>query len=57
MASQDVVVCSFYTDDPYYREYGEKLRKNLDALGLSHELREIHKKSHGEPMLTTSPSR
>lgn len=47
VASQDVVICSFYTDDPYYREYGEKLRKNLDALGLSHELREIHK-SEGE---------
>ena len=45
MASNlDVVVCSFYTADDYYRAHGERLAKNLDALGVEYVLREIEKK-------------
>lgn len=38
----DVVVCSFYTDDDYYRGWAAKLEQNLDELGISHVLREVH---------------
>ena len=38
----DVVVCSFYTDDDYYRGWARKLEQNLDELGISHVLREVH---------------
>ncbi|MBE1876363.1 polysaccharide pyruvyl transferase family protein [Myceligenerans pegani] len=37
----DVIVCSFYTADDYYRGHGERLRAVLDRLGVAHELREI----------------
>lgn len=37
-----MVVCSFYTDDDYYREWARKLEKNLDELGIPHVLREVH---------------
>lgn len=39
----DVVVCSFYTDDDYYRGWAHKLEQNLDDLGVAHVLREVHK--------------
>jgi hypothetical protein len=45
MASNlNVVVCSFYTADDYYRAHGERLAKNLEELGVEYELREIEKK-------------
>jgi hypothetical protein len=37
------VVCSFYTDDEYYRAQAEILRADLDALGVDYVLEEIHK--------------
>ena len=40
---EDIVVCSFYTDDDYYRGHAATLRNTLDRLGLVHELEEIHK--------------
>lgn len=39
----DVIFCSFYTDDDYYRAYADKLRENFEALGFPYELLEIHK--------------
>lgn len=39
----DVIVCSFYTDDEYYREWARVLRDNLDGLGVPHVLREVHR--------------
>ncbi|MFH8252160.1 polysaccharide pyruvyl transferase family protein [Microbacterium sp. B2969] len=39
----DLVVCSFYTDDDYYRQSANRLRGNLDELGVSHVLREVRK--------------
>ncbi len=39
----DVVICSFYTDDEYYRGWANKLRQNLDDLGIAYVLREVHK--------------
>jgi hypothetical protein len=39
----DIIVCSFYTDDEYYRAHGERLSKNLTDLGVSFVLREISK--------------
>ena len=45
MASNlNVVVCSFYTADDYYRQHGERLAKKLDELGVEYVLREIEKK-------------
>jgi hypothetical protein len=41
--SSDVVVCSFYTADDYYRAHGKRLQENLERLGISHALREIEK--------------
>jgi hypothetical protein len=44
MASNlNVVVCSFYTADDYYRAHGERLAKNLEKLGVEYVLREIEK--------------
>jgi len=40
----NVVVCSFYTADDYYREHGGRLAKNLEGLGVEYVLREIEKK-------------
>jgi hypothetical protein len=40
----DIIVCSFYTNDEYYRAHGERLAKNLTNLGVAFELREIEKK-------------
>jgi len=39
----DVIVCSFFTDDEYYRGWAKKLEENLDDLGIAHVLREVHK--------------
>jgi hypothetical protein len=40
----NVVVCSFYTADDYYRAHGERLAKKLDELGVEYVLRELEKK-------------
>ena len=48
MASPDVVICSFFTDDDYYRGHANNLRTNLESLGLAYELREIHKEEGEE---------
>ena len=36
-----LLVCSFFTDDDYYRNHGKELEENLLALGIDHELSEI----------------
>ena len=36
-------MCSFYTDDDYYRGWARKLEQNLDDLGIAHVLREVHR--------------
>ena len=41
MTSHDVVICSFFTDDDYYRDHANNLRTNLESLGLAYEFREI----------------
>ncbi|SDR90953.1 Polysaccharide pyruvyl transferase [Nocardioides scoriae] len=43
MDHSDVVVCSFYTADDYYRDHADQLRKNLADLGLHGELEEVAK--------------
>lgn len=43
-SNSNVIVCSFYTADDYYRAHGERLAKNLEALGVEYVLREIEKK-------------
>jgi hypothetical protein len=43
-SNSNVIVCSFYTADDYYRSHGEKLAKNLQSLGVEYVLREIEKK-------------
>lgn len=48
MESANVVICSFYTDDDYYRGHADNLRKNLESLGLAYELQEIHKQEGEE---------
>jgi hypothetical protein len=42
-SNSNVIVCSFYTADDYYRAHGERLAKELDALGVEYVLREIEK--------------
>ena len=44
MTQNNIVICSFYTADDYYRAHGERLSKNLTELGIEHVLREIEKK-------------
>jgi hypothetical protein len=39
----DIVVCSFYTDDAYYRKEAKALRADLDKLGVEYVLEEINK--------------
>lgn len=39
----DVIVCSFYTADDYYRDHADRLRKNLSDIGVAGELQEIVK--------------
>lgn len=43
MKPSNVVVCSFYTADDYYRGHAETLRRNLDRLEIPAELQEIDK--------------
>ena len=31
----DFIVCSFHTDDEYYRRHGEELKKSLSDLGVT----------------------
>src|SRR5690554_3820808 len=31
-----VIVCSFYTEDEYYRKQGEAIKYNLESLGVEH---------------------
>jgi hypothetical protein len=38
-----IVVCSFYTGDEYYAAQGERLRRELDRLGLDHVVEEVRK--------------
>jgi hypothetical protein len=42
-SNSNVIICSFYTADDYYRAHGERLAKSLEALGLEYVLREIEK--------------
>ena len=44
MSNSNIVICSFYTADDYYRAHGARLAKNLDELGVQYVLREIEKK-------------
>ena len=44
MKSTDVVLCSFFTADDYYRDHAKRLQANLESLGLGIDLREIEKK-------------
>jgi len=44
MTASNIVVCSFYTADEYYRAHGERLAKNLEELGVEYVLKEIEKK-------------
>ena len=39
----NIVVCSFYTADEYYRGHAATLRKNLARIGVSYQLEEIEK--------------
>ena len=39
-----IVVCSFYTDDEYYRNEAKALKADLDKLGVDYVLEEIAKK-------------
>jgi len=43
-ASSNIIICSFYSNDDYYRGWADKLRKNLEDLGVQYELLEIEKK-------------
>ncbi|RNL63749.1 hypothetical protein EFK50_08440 [Nocardioides marmoriginsengisoli] len=43
MNYDDIVVCSFYTADEYYRDHADRLRKNLADIGVRGELEEIVK--------------
>ena len=46
MANQlvtNAIVCSFFTDDDYYKGHANRLKANLEALGIPYELREIAK--------------
>lgn len=37
----DLIVCSFFTNDDYYRTHGKELEENLISLGIDHEITEI----------------
>ena len=38
-----IVVCSFYTDDDYYRKEAKALKADLESIGVEYVLEEIHK--------------
>lgn len=39
----DFIVCSFHTDDEYYRQHGKELKESLSALGVTYIVEEIEK--------------
>ncbi len=39
--TDDLIICSFHTDDDYYTAAGNRLRASLDALNLPHEVASI----------------
>lgn len=41
---QNAIVCSFFTNDDYYRNHAAVLQSNLEDLGIAYELREITKR-------------
>lgn len=41
-STDDLIICSFHTDDAYYTAAGNRLRASLDALDLPHEIATIH---------------
>jgi hypothetical protein len=43
MHTAEIVVCSFHTDDDYYRRCAERLRANLEELGVDFEIEAVHK--------------
>ena len=65
MTNSNIVICSFYTADDYYRAHGERLKQNLESLGVEYVLREIEKKegedwaanSRFEPLGLLSPKK
>ena len=36
-----IIVCSFFTDDDYYRTHGKELEENLIDLGIDHKLTKV----------------
>lgn len=40
-STEDVIICSFHTNDDYYTAAGNRLRASLDTLGLPHEVASI----------------
>lgn len=44
----DFLVCSFHTDDDYYRQHGKELEKNLSELGVRYVIEEITKQDGEE---------
>ncbi|MGC4176017.1 polysaccharide pyruvyl transferase family protein [Demequina sp.] len=47
MTEPSIVVCSFYTDDDYYRAAAQRLATDLDALGVHHVI-ELLERAPGE---------
>jgi hypothetical protein len=43
-----IIVCSFFTNDPYYSDHAEKLSLTLDELGLESVIQMIEKKPNEE---------
>lgn len=43
-----IIVCSFFTNDPYYSDHAEKLGLTLDELGLESVIQMIEKKPNEE---------
>lgn len=46
MDLSDVIVCSFYTADDYYRDHADRLRKNLADIGVEGVLEEVVKQPY-----------
>lgn len=44
MHAADIVLCSFHTDDEYYRGCADNLRADLDELGLSFEIEAVQRR-------------
>jgi hypothetical protein len=43
MAYDDIIVCSFHTDDDYYTAHAHALRAGLESLGVRHDIHELTK--------------